>query len=135
MISLFEPDQPMPVVLEREYESSLRPTFTPEEMLDLARKAGVESEPMQPVCIGVARESSPGQTRQFYYAAFTAPAVGRFRTELARLLAERGGGSSGFDPDALRPILPVATTDLAFAPTSLDLGPEMQCMAPLSAER
>lgn len=132
MISLFEPEDAMPIVLRREYEASLRPIFTPDEILDLAREAGVDKEPLAPVCIALAQESAAGRSRQSYYAVFDAGAISRFRSELARLSTERGGNTSSFDPGALRPMLPVAATDLAFLPTSLELGPDMKCLAPLS---
>ena len=104
----------MPVVLQSEYLGSLHTVLSPEEILAVARQAGLEDAKLGPVCLGVKREPDAGRTRQLFFALFEAPAFSRFRLELARLYEARGG-SDPFGPTALDPVLPIAASDAGFA--------------------
>jgi hypothetical protein len=111
-VSLAGPNRAsMPVVLNAEYEAALKSVLSAEELLDLSRKAGLEMERMQPVCMGIVRVSSGGPTVQRFFMVFESLGFQRFREELARLHKAREGTAT-FDAAALRPIVPVAS----FAP-------------------
>ncbi len=133
MESLTTPGVPaMPTVLRAEYLTSLRSVLSPAEILDVARQTGLEQARLGPLCIGLKREPQGGRSRQLFFALFEAPAFDRFRNELARLYAERGG-TSPFDPAALRPILPLASSDSDFTRWwPLEVDQENDCRAPLT---
>ena len=103
----------VPVVLREEYELSLAGRYTPEQLLDAARAAGLESADFTPECVAVRRVSAPGLTRQVYFVIFRSPEFASFREQLAR--DPQGAPASGaFDPSALSPVLIVGATDSEF---------------------
>lgn len=122
----------MPVVLQSEYLASLHTVLSPEEILEVARQAGLGDTRFGPVCLGVKREPYAGRSRQLFFALFEALAFSRFREELARLYEERGG-SDPFDPTALHPVLPIASSDADFARWwPLEVNRTTDCQAPLT---
>lgn len=105
------PVQPgVPLVLQDEFNRSFAGTMTPGELLELARRAGLESTPPTPRCMAYRRESAPGVTRQLYFVVFDSPAYTRFRQEAAA----RAVAGSGFDPAAMSPVMFVAASDEHF---------------------
>jgi hypothetical protein len=111
-VSLAGPNRAsMPVVLAAEYDRALKSVLSVEETLDLARKAGLENERMQPVCMGITRVSTGGPVVQRFFMVFESKGFRDFRDELARVHRSKGG-TGVFDAAALRPIVPVAS----FAP-------------------
>jgi hypothetical protein len=132
MVSLTAPTPPaMPVVLRSEYVAALQSALPADELLVLAREAGLEQERFEPVCLASRQEAAAGRSRQLYFAMFDAAAFRRFREQLARLHEERGG-SGRFDPAALPPVLPVASSDADFARWwPLEVDANRDCQAPL----
>ena len=65
----------MPVVLQSEYLGSLHTVLSPEEILEVARQAGLEDAKLGPVCLGVKRESDAGRTRQLFFASIRGAGV------------------------------------------------------------
>ena len=122
----------LPVVLQREFQTGLRAVLSPDEMLQVARDAGLEEARLEPVCMGVKREPFAGRSRQLYFVLFEAPAVAAFRQQLGREAAERGGpGAFGATPFDL--VLPVGGSDAGFAswfPMTVDRS--ANCQAPLT---
>jgi hypothetical protein len=117
----------IPVVLRAEFDRALAARMSPQELLEAAAAAGLESARHEPRCLAHRRVSQPGATRQVYFAVMDAPAVVRFRQQLA----ERAGAGSGFDPHALAPVMFVAATDPSFhrwLPIRIDDG---DCVAPI----
>ncbi len=99
MESLGTPSQPgIPLVLRREIPADV----TAEEVMGLARDAGVERATLAPKCVGYRRVSDPGITRQLYFMWFDVPGFDRFR----QALAPRAG--PGFDASGLSPVLMMA---------------------------
>jgi hypothetical protein len=109
--SMNGPTLPMvPLLLQDEFNRSFAGHATSGELLAVAREAGVESTVFEPRCMGYRRESAPGVTRQLYFVVFEAPAVTRFREQIATM-AEPG---TGYDPAALSPVMPTAASDPDF---------------------
>ena len=122
----------VPIVLRQEYELALAAKYTPAELFDAARAAGLESAAFAPRCVAVRRISEPGLTRQVYFVLFDAPAFGQFREELRRAL---GGSASSvmFDPAGLSPVLIVGASDASldrWLPLRADAAAD--CIAPIT---
>ena len=97
----------MPIVLASEYAEALKTVVTPDELVNLARAAGLEKEAVVPVCMGVTKDPLSGRVSLRFFLVFESPAFTRLRAELARLHEARGAAGD-FRPSALLPILPVA---------------------------
>lgn len=122
----------VPIVLRQEYELALASKYTPADLFDAARLAGLESTAFAPRCVAVRRISEPGLTRQVYFVLFDAPAFGQFREELRRGLGA-SASSVMFDPAGLSPVLIVGASDASFdrwLPLRADAAAD--CIAPLS---
>lgn len=123
------PAQPgVALVLQDEFNRSFAGTMSAGELLELARRAGLESTPPTPRCMGYRRDSAPGVTRQVYFVVFDAPAYTRFRQQAAA----RAVGGSGFDPAALSPVMFVAASDENFNQWLPLRVSETDCVAPIT---
>ena len=108
--SLVAPERPsVPLVLQSEYADSLQGVLSVEDVLDVARDAGVEAARFEPICMG-RRESADGRSGRLFFVLFEAPAFDRFRDQLTPLFPEHTGAFP-YDPKALHPILTIAATD------------------------
>ena len=96
MESLATPTAPGIVLARR---SELQPGVTPEQLLSLARDAGLERARLTPRCVGYRRVSATGVTRQLYFVSFSIPEYDAFRRRLASLAA------TPFDPAGLSPVM------------------------------
>lgn len=122
----------VPLVLQSEFDRALSGTLMPDEVLTLARGAGLESAMLEPRCMVRRRISEPGETRSVYALLFDAPAFDRFRQQVAEALGRAGGNTSLFDAAALSPILIVAATDGNFGRwMPLRVNPDADCLAPI----
>jgi hypothetical protein len=118
------------LLLQDEFNRSFAGKLTAEELLGIARGAGVGRETMQPRCMGYVRDSAPGVTRQLYYVLFDSPAFRRFRQQIA---AQAIAGT-GFSPTALSPVMFVAASDANFNQWLPLAANEDNCVAPISVE-
>lgn len=135
MESLAAPGSPgMPLVLAHELRQALGGSVTGERLLEIARDAGLEREPLEAHCLAHRRVSDPGVTRFAYAAAFRSPAYERFRSAISALARERSGGDDTLDPSAQSPILIIGASDAAFAAWLPWRVTESDCLAPLVAE-
>jgi len=108
--ALVAPAHPMvPLVLQSEYSDSLQGAYSVEDIMDLARDAGVTDARFEPVCMGQRRDSS----QQLFYVVFRASAFDVFRDRLTPLFQEHAGAVP-YDPLLVRPVLAVAATDQHF---------------------
>jgi hypothetical protein len=73
------------IVLARRIE--LPPGVTSEQLLALARDAGLEQARPTPRCVGYRRVSATGVTRQLYFVWFSFPEFDAFRQRLAAIAA------------------------------------------------
>lgn len=124
----------VPLVLRGEYEMSLAASFTPEELADIARTAGLDRATLVPSCVAIRRISQPGVTRQLYFILFDSPAFTQFREQIGSAAANMPSAMP-FDPSALAPVMIVAASDAAFD-SWLPIGPEARadCIAPVQIE-
>ncbi len=107
--------------------------LTADELLALAREAGLDRAAVKPVCLGYRRESQVGRLRQLYFVLVDLPEFGRFRQLVAARL-RASGATSSFDPGALSPVMLIAaqpdfTRWLPFTATA-----PADCVAPLVVE-
>lgn len=115
----------LPVVLQDEFDSALAGSMTPEQLLDAARTAGLEANPLLPVCMALKSESQSGAARQVYFVLFQAPAVAAFRRQLAARTA------SGFDPARVPATLIVAAGASSFRSWTPLQASDEDCLAPI----
>jgi hypothetical protein len=135
MESLSAPGVPgMPLVLGHEFDQAFAGRVTPEQLLEAARAAGLESETLEPLCLAHRRVSDPGLTRFVYAAAFRSAAYDRFRAAAGSLAPAADGAPALFDPAAQSPLLVIGASDASFSrwlPWRLDQARE--CVAPIAA--
>ena len=124
----------MPLLLQTEFDHAFAGAVMPDDIVSLARSAGLESTAFTPRCMGRRRVSEPGVTRGVYFLLFEAPAFTRFRQELLERLGAAGNASL-FDPAALSPVLIVAALDGDFGRwMPLRADPEVDCLAPVEVQ-
>ncbi len=131
--SLHYPGAAMPVVLRVEFDRAIAGRVTPDELLDLARQAGLESATIQPQCMARRRESAPGVIRGVYFLVFDVPQFGRFREQVAARI-RAGGANSLFDSAALSPVVVAANLDGDTARWLPLRAAESDCFAPVVVE-
>lgn len=122
MESLATPTAPgIPLVLRRE----LPPSVPADEVLTLARSAGLERATVAPKCVGYQRVSATGVTRQLYFVAFEVSGFAAFRQSLTQL--------PGFDSVTLTPVMLMAAqpTFVGWLPI---VNAERDCVAPVTVE-
>ena len=130
------PNPPLvPLLLQTEFDRAFAGVVMPDDIVSLARSAGLESAAFSPRCMGRRRVSEPGATRGVYFLLFDAPAFTRFRQQLAERLGATGGNASLFDPAALSPVLIIAALDGNFGRwMPLRADPDVDCLAPVEVQ-
>ena len=125
----------LPLVLRSEFDRALAGTLTPEDAVNIARTAGLESAAFEPRCMARRRISEPGATRGVYFILFDAPAFDQFRQQVSEALRRAGGDATLFDPTALSPVLIVAGIDENFRRwLPLRANPDVDCLAPIEVQ-
>jgi hypothetical protein len=104
----------LPVVLKGEYADSLQGAIGIDHIMRLAQESDLQTVRFEPVCMGHRRDTAPGRSAELFFVLFHAPAFDGLRQELLPPQPEHGGVGV-YDPAALRPILPIASTDGDFA--------------------
>lgn len=99
------------LVLRGELAGATADTISEEDLLEIARTVGLPP-PLEPRCMVVHRTTG-GREQRFFFVLFEMPQFDQFRVALGDLVSERGGDRSTFDPDALSPVLLVASTERA----------------------
>jgi hypothetical protein len=103
-----------------------------DELMSMARAAGLDRAPLKPRCMGYRRDSRPGATRQVYFLVFDMPEFVVFRQAL---VARTGAlGSSTFSAAGLSPVMLMAgQPDVSgWMPIVVDV--EKDCLAPVMTE-
>ena len=134
MQSLTAPPRPaIPLVLQGEYADSLQGVMSVDNIMQIARAAGVHEARFDPVCVGVFRRTESGRTHELHVALLSSATFDEFRQRLAPAFPEHAG-TAPFNPSAVRPLLPIASTDRSVASWwPLDMTAD-DCEAPIEAE-
>lgn len=103
-----------------------------DELLTLAREAGLERARLTARCMGYRRESQPGSTRQLYFVWFDVPEFGAFRQALLDRVRAEGGSS--FDAGALSPVMMLAAAPDFTRWMPIVVDNEKDCVAPVEVE-
>jgi hypothetical protein len=107
-------------------------TVPVDELMSMARTAGLDRASLNPRCMGYRRDSRPGATRQVYFLVFDMPEFAVFR----QALAARAGalGSTTFSAAGLSPVMLMAgQPDVSgWMPIVVDV--DKDCQAPVVAE-
>jgi hypothetical protein len=112
----------LPIVLQAEYADSLQGVMSVEDIMDVARDAGLEMARLEPVCLGRRIERTSRGSGAVFFVVFEAGVFNDFRQQLSPLFPEHAGAAL-FDPAALDPVLLVGATDrelLRWAPAAID---------------
>ena len=78
------------LILKDEFETVMSTIVSPEELLTLARSAGLEDAILEPVCMSVYR-TPEGREQQIFFMLFKFPQFDLFREQVADLLFSRSG--------------------------------------------
>jgi hypothetical protein len=111
---------------------ALRPelpaTVTADQLMELARAAGLERAVIEPKCIGYRRVSATGVTRQLYFLVFNVSGFDAFRGAVAKV------AGPDFNPAALSPLMMMAADPdfSGWLPIGADAGRD--CVAPVTVE-
>jgi hypothetical protein len=128
--SLSSPLQPgVALVLADELRGA---TVSTDDLLALAREAGLDRTRVTPRCMAYRRESLPGATRQVYFVVFDMPEFQIFREALAARLAS--AGTTGFDAGSLSPVMLLAGQPDVTRWMPIVVDSDRDCMAPIEAE-
>jgi hypothetical protein len=117
----------IPLVLYGELERAGSERISPDALLALARRAGLEATTPVPRCIAHRRQPEPDTRQQLFFAVFDDPAFDAFR----KLLGERLGPS--FDPGFVSPVLFVGVVESSlhkWLPLHVDAARD--CVAPIA---
>jgi hypothetical protein len=125
----------LPLLLQTEFDRAFAGVVMPDDIVSLARSAGLESAAFTPRCMGRRRVSEPGATSGVYFLLFDAPAFTRFRQQLLERVRAARGNASLFDPAALSPVLIIAALDGNFGRwMPLRADPDVDCLAPVEVQ-
>jgi hypothetical protein len=117
------PDHPaVPLVLQAEYSDSLQGAMSVDDIMDVARDAGIEMARFGPVCVGRRVEPTSHGSGTVFFVVFEAAAFNEFRQQLSPLFPEHAGAAL-FEPAAFPPVLVLGATDrelLGWAPAAID---------------
>jgi hypothetical protein len=123
----------MPLVLAEEYAASLQGVLSVDDIVAIARDAGLESARFEPICLAQYTRSAPGDAGELLFVLFDSPRFDRFRQKLVPLHQEHGG-TAAFEPAALRPVLAVGSTDRSFKLWPATVDGRADCRAPIELD-
>jgi hypothetical protein len=113
--------------------SELRGAAVPmDELLAVAREAGLDRLRLNPRCMGYRRESQPGSTRQLYFVLFDMPEFAAFREALAARVSAQG--ETSFTAAGLAPVMMLAAAPDFSRWMPIVADAERDCVAPVEAE-
>jgi hypothetical protein len=116
----------IPLVLQGELERAGSERISADDLLAIARHAGLETVPPQPRCLAHRRAPEPDTRQQLYFAIFQSQAFQAFRGELRQRLGEK------FDPEFLTPILFVGVVESHLSRwLPIHVEGEKDCVAPI----
>jgi hypothetical protein len=105
-----------------------------DEIIALARAAGLEEARLEPRCLAHRRIPEAGVPRQLFYVVFDVPGFRDFRQALAQKLRESNDEPTLFEPGGLEPILMLASSHPEFARWLPVRNADADCIAPTVVE-
>jgi hypothetical protein len=105
-----------------------------DELIAMAREAGVEQGRVEPRCLAHRRIPEAGAPRQLYYLVVDVTGFVAFRRALAVRLHEVTDAPALFDPAGLEPVLMLAASHPEFARWLPVRDAESHCIAPAVVE-
>jgi hypothetical protein len=118
------------LALQGELERAGSERISPDELLEIARRAGLASVAPAARCLGHRRLPEPDTRQQVFFAIFDSPAFKTFRQELATRLGP------SLDAGFLSPVMLVGTVEsLQGRWLPLHVDPEKDCVAPIVVQK
>jgi hypothetical protein len=117
----------IPLVLQGELERAGSARISPDDLVAMARQAGLDGAVPAPRCMGHRRAPEPDTRQQAFFAIFDSPAFTTFRSNLAARLG------ANFDPAFLTPALFVGIVESRqprWVPLHADAAQD--CVAPIA---
>lgn len=106
------PHSALPLVMRTEHDDALQGVYGVVDIRRMATGEFDQSTRFEPVCIGH-RVDASSRSGELFFLAFNSSAFSALRVELQPDFPEHAG-TGVYDPGALTPILPIATTDTEF---------------------
>ncbi len=107
-------------------QGELAGRLTPDELLQLARRAGLESDAPTARCVGHRHLPEPDTREQAFFAIFDSPAFVTFRKELGARLGP------GFDAGFVSPVMFIGIVETSMSRWQpLHTDPAADCLAPI----
>jgi hypothetical protein len=133
MESMHAPSNPaIPLLLKSEFDQAFVGRVSGEQLLAVARGAGLDKVSLVPRCLAYRRVTDRSVTEQLYFVIFEAPQLEQFRAQMRAML----GGNAGYDPAAMSPVLLVSAGSPMFGQwLPLHANPEADCVAPIAVVR
>ncbi|MDB4980137.1 MAG: hypothetical protein JWM82_889 [Myxococcales bacterium] len=127
MESMRAPDtQGIALALQGELARPGAARITPDELLQLARRAGLESAAPAARCVGHRHLPEPDTREQAFFAIFDSPAFVTFRKELGARLGP------SFDAGFVSPVMFIGIVESSMSRWQpLHIDPETDCLAPI----
>jgi hypothetical protein len=103
----------VPLVLRSEFDDALQGVYGVDEVLRIARDAGVDTTAFQPFCIARKVQGTGSSRAELYFLVLDAPAFNQMRIDLTPTQPEHAGIGT-YDPTVVTPVLVIGATDDRF---------------------
>jgi len=107
-------------------------TVQVDELVSMARTAGLDRARLNPRCMGYRRDSKPGATRQVYFIVFDMPEFAAFRQAVAARAGAQGAPT--FSAAGLSPVMLLAGQPDVSGWMPIVVDADTDCVAPVAAE-
>jgi hypothetical protein len=107
------PHSALPLVMRQEHADALQGVYGAVDIRRMATEEILETTRFEPVCIGHRIDSRSAPSREIFFLAFNSSEFNQLRIELTPDFPEHAG-TGVYDPGALTPVLPIATTGQNF---------------------
>jgi hypothetical protein len=127
----------LPLVLRSEFDDALQGVYGVDEVLRIARDAGVDSATFQPICIARKVSGSGSAQSELYFLALDSPAFNQMRIDLTPTQPEHAGIGM-YDPTTVTPVLVIGSTGNTLDdwwPMTVNRPVDCQAMLPYAGTR
>lgn len=98
------------VVTPVEYDKVLAPRLSMRKINEIARQAGIQSIPFEPLCIGAGQLKIDGRDEQAYFIVVNAPKLVELRRTVQQAFVAAGGDGTTFVPENFFPHITLGFT-------------------------